>query len=404
MRGALPAAILRPTDPWPLFDEVYDFAGTKTGGQPYYKLPGRRRVPNLRSIPGTTFTRATTAIVPDADGTLRETASGEPAIGRGRGMGFWPAIQNVCTGANFPGAASPTPGVPFSGAVVTLVARADLPAPVLAALDARDPRGLVTHVWRMTGVTHPFGINIEGASAGAGQQTFSAFTHVVSGGFQIGSSSNEGVVGCSTNFERSAAVNVTIGGARTLRLRSTQDNSEVYWFGHVSTATAYLSPVIAVAGAAATRNADAHVRTGLALNPAGFVVYDEGTFEARLQNSYAYEISNGSSERFLFQSNSADSARGVVITGGNTYNFIGPTLSTSTKVKSIMRWNGAVWDLFVNGVKYANGSATFLPNTNSLNLGQRSSGQDTRKGAQSVFAIRNRPDLTDAECIALTTL
>lgn len=392
---------LRPRDPWPLFDEVYDSAGTKTGGQPFYKLPGGRRVPDLRSVPDTTFTRATTAIAQDADGTLREVASGEPAIGRGRGVEFWSAIQNKCVNEN----RNPVnlTGVTRSGdAASTLTVVDDVAALAAAGLQGLCTSGKVFCLNNSAGTTNARA-TVDGATGNTNSHTFAAFIRGGTGWIGRSPAINQ-TFGASTSYQRRAAVALPPLIGTTLLIEA-DPGQVVYFILNSLTETAYVPPVIAVAGAAATRNADTHQKTALALNPAGFVVYDEGTFEARLQNSYAYEIGNGGSlERFLFQSNASDQARGVVITGGNTYSLLGPTLPTSARVKSILRWNGGLWDLFVNGVKYTNGSATFLPSVNSLSLGQRVNGSDLRKGAQAAFAIRNRPGLSDADCVALTTL
>lgn len=223
----------------------------------YRRGPGRgRMVTNYQEPPGASYVRAGADLIVQTPFGLSRFAANQPPVVPGYGLMSPDATTNFCSGHNFPDAASPIPGVPFNGATVTKVARADLPEDVLAALAAVDPQGIVTHVWRMICPEAPAGINIEGSTAGGPTNTFSAFTYVVSGNLQIGSSSNEGLQACGTGFTRSIAAGVAVAGTRTMRLRAatgSPSNAEIYWFGHQSEAKGFATAVAVVNGAAASR-------------------------------------------------------------------------------------------------------------------------------------------------------
>lgn len=408
---------------WPEFDEVYDFAGVGSGGVPYFRLPGGGVVPDLRAVPDTTFTRATTAIVADADGTLREVASGEPAIGRGRGMEFLPSIQNKSIGPNavLPALIAATDATTFSAAASGVTAT-DLgsgalfscvdDSPVIAQAGGKLARlhaagKINARVLRINNTANAGFAYIQ-ATGPAGNTNVHAVAAFVrgSGGYELRIAGSPVVSGAlPVAYEYRGGNLAAPATGSTLRVYAAP-GADLYVILWTYAEVPYLPPPIITNGAAATRNADDHVKTGFVPNLDGMTFYFEGTFEARLENSYAFEVSNGGAgERFLIQSNTSDIIRLTIISAAGGTDFVaGPTLLTNAKLKAAARWNGSIWDLFTNGVKYTNAGADTVPaGINQFNLGQRLNGAEKQKGPMAVFARADRA-LTDAELLALTTL
>jgi hypothetical protein len=416
--GAL-AAAARIHDPWPQFDEVYDFAGVRDSGRAYFKLPGGRVVRDLRAVPNTTFTRATTAIVRDADGTLREVASGEPAVGRGRGIEFFPIIQNKSSShnANPPSLVAPTDAASFVAATAGTVNASGSGALFSIVDDSSAMRAGKLWALLSKGVLNGRVVCIDNsAGAGVAQCRFVGSTGNTNphGFICMARGSGQASIGASTTQGDSTALGsdyapisaVVTPGSGQLCQVTVSAGSIGYFILWTMAEGAYVPPIVPVAGSTAFRNADDHVRSRFAPNPRGMTFYFEGTFEARLENSYAYEVSNGGSgERFLIQSNTSDIIRLTIISSAGGTDFVaGPTLLTAAKLKAAARWNGSIWDLVVNGVKYTNAGADTLPSgLNQFNLGQRLNGAEKEKGAQAVFARADRA-IPDAEILALTTL
>lgn len=378
----------------------------------YRRGPGRGRMAtNYLEMPGATYVRAGADLVIQTPLGLARFAANQPPIVPGYGLMSPDATTNFCSGHNFPNAASPIPGVPFNDATVTKVARADLPANVLAALVAVDPKGIVTHVWRMICPEAPAGINIEGSTAGGATNTFSAFTFVASGNMQIGSSSNEGLQACGTGFTRSIAAGVAIGGTRTLRLRAatgSPSNAEIYWFGHQSEAKGFATSVAAVNGASASRG---QAVAELANLDAEFG--DEFTLAVRGRFP-AIQVSNANSETLIWVSESGSTSQfNVRRAGGGGAVAVG--LSTGANINlpiadpgnaafaMALRVNRNTGDsrLVTNGQARADIRA--WPDPGKVYFGGNTSGSTVLRERVEFAGIIPRL-VTDAELLALGTV
>ena len=172
---------------------------------------------------------------------------------------------------------------------------------------------------------------------------------------------------------------------------------------------AYPTSYIPTTTATVTRNADVLSRDNIYTN--NLIVGGGGTWFVHLINNTALIRDIFYYSVFLGTGSTGDaSANALTFTfGGSTaaratirkkVSSVEATLysTTTDTAKILFKWNGASADVFVNGAKVV--SATLFNTTAMEHLG--ASGNDTIKYIKQM-ALFARP-LTDAQCIALTTL
>ena len=172
---------------------------------------------------------------------------------------------------------------------------------------------------------------------------------------------------------------------------------------------AYATSYIPTTTATVTRNADVLSRDNIYTN--NLIVGGGGTWFVHLINNTALIRDIFYYSVFLGTGSTGDaSANALTFTfGGSTaaratirkkVSSVEATLysTTTDTAKILFKWNGASADVFVNGAKVV--SATLFNTTAMEHLG--ASGNDTIKYIKQM-ALFARP-LTDAQCIALTTL
>ena len=168
---------------------------------------------------------------------------------------------------------------------------------------------------------------------------------------------------------------------------------------------AYATSYIPTTTATVTRNADVLSRDNIYTN--NLIVGGGGTWFVHLINNTAF-TSDANGNLFL-DTASGGITNGINIrsigtvarlyinfytSGVNTFQY----LTTADTVKLVIKWNGATADVFENGAKVV--SATIFTPTAMENLGGNGSDQPKYIKQMALFA---KP-LTDAQCIALTTL
>jgi hypothetical protein len=382
----------------PEFDVLYDFGGWYHGGQQAYREYGTR-YSTLTSVPNTTFTRATTAVTEDLSGALRAVASGDPAIGQYKGMGFWPQLQNKCT--NYSANPTDLTNVTLGGdPAATLTVVDDTAALAAAGLSGICTSGKVYKLDNSAGATTATA-TISGNPGNTNAHRTNAYIRGGTGTIGGQTSVLRGAFAAASDYTRRAYTWTPDTATRPAGI-SADAGQTIYFILNMLVEASYSGPVIPVAGTAATRNADVHTKTGLALNPAGFAVLDWGRWESTMGGN-AIEMSDGTGANRIHILTGGVDVRARIVTGGVATAIAGPAIVTGALFKSLLRYDGGTsWAYFCNGTKYTAFSA--LPSMNRLDLGASSSGSAQRLGQSLLFALRNRPGLTDAECIALTTL
>jgi hypothetical protein len=181
--------------------------------------------------------------------------------------------------------------------------------------------------------------------------------------------------------------------------------SGIYIWGAQLEEGAYPTSYIPTVASTVTRNADVISRGNIYTN--NLIVGGGGTWFVHLINNTAF-TSDANGNLFL------DTASGGITNGINIrsigtvarlyINFYTTSvntfqyLTTADTVKLIIKWNGATADVFENGAKVV--SATIFTPTAMEHLGGNGSDQPKYIKQMALFA---KP-LTDAQCIALTTL
>jgi len=188
-----------------------------------------------------------------------------------------------------------------------------------------------------------------------------------------------------------------------VRNSSNSTNDLLVWGAQLE-AGAYPTSYIPTTTASVTRNADVLSRDNIYTN--NLIVAGGGTWFVELDNNTALIRDTFSFSVFLGTS-STGGANALTFTFGVARATIRKIVSnvvttlyntTTDTAKILFKWNGATADVFENGAKVV--SATIFTSTAMEHLG--ANGNDTIKYIKQM-ALFPKP-LTDAECIALTTL
>jgi hypothetical protein len=229
-----------------------------------------------------------------------------------------------------------------------------------------------------------------------------------------GSMSDAKIVQNPNNWYRvSAKITSTLGGANAnvgFGLKNYSGDQFYIWGAQIEDnalggSVGYLTSYIPTAGSAVTRNADVINRNDIYTN--NLIVGGGGTWFVHLINNTAF--TNDANGNLFLDTASGGITNGINIrsigtvarlyinfytSGFSTFQY----LTTTDTVKLVIKWNGATADVFENGAKVV--SATIFTPTAMENLGGNGSDQPKYIKQMALFA---KP-LTDAECIALTTL
>lgn len=192
-------------------------------------------------------------------------------------------------------------------------------------------------------------------------------------------------------------------GSTAIGLTGTES---VYIWGPQLELGSYPTSYIPTVATSVTRNTDSITRNNIYTN--GLITSTGGTWFIELNNNIPYIRDNASATSI--QTSSVSALNGFVIKtsgGGSNRCFIGKKLSNvesvlyvtlTNTVKIAIDWNGTTADVFVNGVKVV--TATSFPAT--IMEFFTADAIDVPKYIKSMMLFPK--PLTDAECIALTTL
>ena len=171
----------------------------------------------------------------------------------------------------------------------------------------------------------------------------------------------------------------------------------------------YPTSYIPTVASTVTRNADVISKTGISslIDSQQGVLFADLQFFTEIGNIRSIHISNGNNNNrigFFGHPSIANRITFAISSGGviTDINFNGVTLTNRNKV--LIRYSGTTFTAFVNGVKSTN--QTFTPfAANFLNRIGLDYGEDILRYEGRINSIQlYKTALTDAECIALTTL
>lgn len=185
--------------------------------------------------------------------------------------------------------------------------------------------------------------------------------------------------------------------------------SGVFVWGAQLEAGAYPTSYIPTVASSVTRNADVISKTGISslIDSQQGVLFADLQFFTEIGNIRSIHISNGSNNNrigFFGHPSVANRITFAISSGGviTDINFNGVTLTNRNKV--LIRYSGTTFTGFINGVKSTN--QTFTPfAANFLNRIGLDYGEDILRYEGRINSIQlYKTALTDAECIALTTI
>ena len=216
------------------------------------------------------------------------------------------------------------------------------------------------------------------------------------------------ITATATATAASSGINLgLISSATAGRAESNSLSTSLFLWGAQAETGSYATSYIPTTTASVTRNADVISRNNVYTN--GLITDSGGTWFVELRNNIPYVIRDASSaglflstsgggfgNSFTFEGRSANQR--VVIRkyiGGSGTNLYTTTSNTS---KIAIKWNGTTADIFENGVKVVSATDFSFTNMNNLNC----TPNDVPRSINSML-LATTP-LTDAQCIALTTL
>ncbi|MDP2214787.1 hypothetical protein, partial [Phenylobacterium sp.] len=232
----------------------------------YRRGVGRGRMASsFLHLPGASYVRSGADLVLNTPQGLRRFAANVPPIVSGYGMESPDAVTNLWPGHSFP--SNSTEGLTSSSnlnsSTRTWIARADLPAPVLAALNRIDPQGHVLGLVRITAAGGEIaGANILVTLPATGTYALSLFAYVTAGTWGLSTSGNVGIgqgTLATPNGEFTRVTNVVDFATLTNgRFRTTSGGEagwEAYVFGVQVAQKGYVTPLCVTSGAQASRGA-----------------------------------------------------------------------------------------------------------------------------------------------------
>ena len=166
----------------------------------------------------------------------------------------------------------------------------------------------------------------------------------------------------------------------------------------------YATSYIPTTTSTVTRNADLITLNNIYTN--NFITSSGGTWFVELNNNFALTRDAASNGIFLADSISVNNGFRIRVTAPNRFVIEKVISTTNTQlyitltdtVKIAIKWNGATADVYVNGTKVVPSTTFTFTSMELLSL----NAADVPKYIKSTMLFP-RP-LTDAECIALTTL
>jgi hypothetical protein len=231
---------------------------------------------------------------------------------------------------------------------------------------------------------------------------------IVSGSGGIIESVGNGWYRCAmttTPINTNALIFTANGGTNSYQGNGT---SGLFIWGAQLEAGAYPTSYIPTTTASATRVADSFSRNNIYTN--GLITSSGGTWFVELLNTIAYVRDGSSYALFISTSSNGFGGDGFIIYNGSPSSirpqlikFVGGSASSvysfgADNIKLAIKWNGSTADVFANGTKVV--SATSYTSTLMQFIGNGTQPYPTFISQIDLFPT----PLTDAECIALTTL
>jgi hypothetical protein len=246
--------------------------------------------------------------------------------------------------------------------------------------------------------------NGRGADFNLSNGTCSAVYQIGSGDADINGGTSS-IVNVGNGWYRCIISGLVLTASRALTIANNNGNAS-YIYGAQCEAGAYPTTYIPTTTASATRVADAFSRNNIFTN--GLITSSGGTWFVELLNNFS--LTRDASDVGLFIGNSSNGTSGDVLAIRNngtgrlsitkrisgTQTGLYETTTNTTKIA--IKWNGSTADVFVNGTKQVSATSFTATNMEFLN----GIGADVPKFISQMDLFPT--PLTDAECIALTTI
>ncbi len=195
---------------------------------------------------------------------------------------------------------------------------------------------------------------------------------------------------------------------------SIANGKNLYLWGTQREISSYPTSYIPTTSASATRVADACSKTGISslIGQSQGTIFVDVIYDANIlsisggSDQPIIAISDGTFQNYislLLQGSNDNRVIAYCITSGVSQALILSSAQTSGTIKIAVSYNSNYFALFVNGVKIGQDTSISIPATNSLNIGSYlalGSQFNTNLKETALWKVQ----LTDAECIALTTI
>lgn len=386
---------------WPGFSLAMDFVNSRyrlgEGAAAEYASPAQ--------IPGWSYVRTGADQIVRAPSGMWRFGPDVPPIVAGYGLDVAEAATNLWTGHSFPANAEQAAFAlsSLNSSARQWVARADLPSEVRAALDAEDPRGIVPGIVRIVAAGgEAAGANIIVSLGDTGPKSLSLMAYVTGGPWGVCYSDNsfngQGTVAVpGAGFQRVQNPNIApASSGLNARFRS-QFAAGVGWEAYIYApqveAGAFVTPIIPVAGAQATRGAAQARIDGVGGNlarPYTTVARGKGRVADGVSRILV-QIDNGSNsgtERTQLSRGASNGA--AVINGGGSNLTVAGGFAGALDMRFATQIRADGLDATVNGAD-ASAATNTLGARNAITFGASRAGAIAWRGAVELVAIKTGP-------------
>jgi hypothetical protein len=250
----------------------------------------------------------------------------------------------------------------------------------------------------------------EGVNTGA-SAAFNLSTGVVaaqSGGTATITQYANGYYRCTLTFTAVAgtsSMQIALSNANSFASYAGNGTSSIIVYGAQIEAASYATSYIPTLGAAVTRGADGCLKTGISslIGQTEGTIYFEVDRTARVDNDYRVQISDGTTNNWLFLGvEVGNNIRAYVNVGGvNQFSAYGAVVTNGIH-KVAMAYKANDFKVYIDGVAWITQTSGSVPACSRLNIGSSAPTTDAATDSKTSQVLLFKTRLSNADLAALT--